>query len=59
MPLGPPRGHGPHHDRFHLHALDAPLHLEAGFLREEIDLALRDHVLARALLLGTYERKRR
>jgi Raf kinase inhibitor-like YbhB/YbcL family protein len=55
----PPRGHGPHHYRFHLHALDQTLNLRRGFSRDEIDAALKGHALGTAMLTGTYERRKR
>jgi hypothetical protein len=55
----PPRGHGPHHYRFHLHALRRPLGLRRGFARADIDAALSDEVISTATLVTLYERKRR
>lgn len=52
----PPRGHGPHHYRFHLHALNRLLQLGHGFARHEMDAALRGAVVATATLTGVYER---
>ena len=52
----PPKGHGPHHYRFTLYALDAPVPLQPGATREEVDAAIRPHVLAEARLVGIYER---
>jgi hypothetical protein len=54
----PPKGHGPHRYRFHLHALSRPLGLEAGFDRRACDAALTGRVLATATLTGRYERAR-
>jgi len=54
----PPRGHGPHRYRFHLHALDAPLGLPDGFTRKAIDRALGGHVLATAALRPSSPRPR-
>lgn len=51
----PIRGHGPHHYRFQLFALDQPVPDDVtdhkGFLA-----AIAGHVLARGALTGTYER---
>lgn len=55
----PPKGHGVHHYRFHLHALDQALGLQEAFSRHDIDGALKTHVLGTATLIGTYERRRR
>jgi len=52
----PPRGHGRHRYRFHLHALSEPLGLQPGFDRRAIDRALHGRVLATAVLTGLYVR---
>jgi Raf kinase inhibitor-like YbhB/YbcL family protein len=52
----PPKGHGVHHYRFHLYALDAEPKLKAGASRAELDAAMKGHVLAEAKLVGTYRR---
>jgi Raf kinase inhibitor-like YbhB/YbcL family protein len=52
----PPRGHGPHRYRFHLHALREPLNLAAGCSRADVDRALEGRVLATTVLVGRYER---
>lgn len=52
----PPRGHGPHHYRFRLHALDHSLATPPGVDRTTLEAALEGHVLAIAELTGTYER---
>ena len=52
----PPRGHGVHHYRFHLYALDAEPKLKSGATRAELDDAMKGHVLAEAKLVGTYRR---
>jgi Raf kinase inhibitor-like YbhB/YbcL family protein len=52
----PPEGHGPHRYFFELYALDTELDLEAGAAREQLEDAMEGHVLARAQLMGTYER---
>jgi phosphatidylethanolamine-binding protein (PEBP) family uncharacterized protein len=48
-------GHGPHHYRFHLFALDAPVpdHVSA---TKALLKQMAGHVLARGMLTGTYER---
>ena len=52
----PPPGHGVHHYRFFLYALDEPLDLAPGLTREQLDTALQGHILAETQLTGTYER---
>jgi Raf kinase inhibitor-like YbhB/YbcL family protein len=52
----PPKGHGVHHYRFHLYALDAEPQLKAGASRAELDAAMQGHVLGEASLVGTYRR---
>jgi hypothetical protein len=53
----PPRGHGAHHYYFKLYALDAELNLPAKATRKHLEDAMGGHVLAKAELIGTYERK--
>jgi Raf kinase inhibitor-like YbhB/YbcL family protein len=53
----PPPGK-PHRYFFRLHALDARLTLAAGASRTELERAIEGHVLARATLMGTYQRQR-
>lgn len=53
----PPPGK-PHHYRFHVYALGAPLGLRAGADRAAFDAALAGKVLDEGLLVGTYQRKR-
>ncbi|MGD0361157.1 MAG: YbhB/YbcL family Raf kinase inhibitor-like protein [Bryobacteraceae bacterium] len=54
----PPKGRGPHRYFFKLCALDvASLGLRAGARRNQIDKALRGHVLAEADYMGRYERR--
>ncbi|HUG42082.1 MAG TPA: YbhB/YbcL family Raf kinase inhibitor-like protein [Longimicrobiales bacterium] len=52
----PPPGHGTHHYRFTLHALDRRIDLDAGATREELERRLKGRVLAEARLVGTYAR---
>jgi Raf kinase inhibitor-like YbhB/YbcL family protein len=54
----PPRGHGPHRYFFRLYALDtAELKAPARAKRNELDRALKGHVLAEAQYMGRYERR--
>lgn len=52
----PPKGHGDHHYRFTLYALDRRLELKPGAGRDALDAAMRDHVLAETRLTGLYAR---
>lgn len=44
---------------FRLYALDAALPLKAGATKQDVERAMRGHVLAETLLMGTYARQRR
>ena len=56
--LCPPVGHGPHRYYFDLYAVSVPtLNLPAGSGREAVELALKDHILSKTLIVGTFERK--
>lgn len=52
----PPEGHGTHHYRFHLYALDQPTAAGPGLTQEQLLAAMKGHILAEAELVGTYER---
>ncbi|MGN6496471.1 MAG: YbhB/YbcL family Raf kinase inhibitor-like protein [Tsuneonella sp.] len=52
----PPTGHGSHDYVFQLFALDLPLALMPGAGRTELFAAMEGHVIAAAVLTGTYER---
>jgi Raf kinase inhibitor-like YbhB/YbcL family protein len=52
----PPKGHGTHHYRFHLYALDQALQLEPGVDKESLLVVMSGHVLDEGVLVGTYER---
>lgn len=52
----PPPGHGTHHYRFTVYALDRHIDLDAGASRDALEAQLEGHVLAQARLVGTYER---
>jgi Raf kinase inhibitor-like YbhB/YbcL family protein len=51
----PPRG-GPHRYFFRLYALDCALNLPPGVNRSDLEAAMADHILAEAMLMGTYQR---
>jgi Raf kinase inhibitor-like YbhB/YbcL family protein len=53
----PPPGHGPHRYFFRLYALDTTVDVPAGSGRDELERAMRDHVLTSAELMGTHERR--
>lgn len=54
-PACPPAGTGLHHYTFELHALDIPLSLTSGAPREELEIAMKEHILAAAQLVGTVQ----
>lgn len=57
LPPDPPRGHGPHRYAVQVFALDAPLTLDAEPGRGALVAAMTGHVVAKGLLIGTYERR--
>jgi Raf kinase inhibitor-like YbhB/YbcL family protein len=52
----PPKGHGTHHYHFKLYALDAPLGLDAGASKREVERAMEGHLLDQVELVGLYRR---
>lgn len=52
----PPPGHGVHHYHFKLYALDTLLTLKSGATKDAVEKAMKNHVLAQAEIVGTYER---
>ena len=56
LPPDPPTGHGPHRYVFQIYALDYEPTLEDGAGRGAVVDSLRGHVLAKASLIGLYER---
>lgn len=52
---GPQPPSGTHRYVFHLYALDTQLDLPAGASREQLDRAIRGHVLEEAQLMGRYQ----
>ncbi|RMF07383.1 MAG: YbhB/YbcL family Raf kinase inhibitor-like protein [Candidatus Neomarinimicrobiota bacterium] len=53
----PPPGHGTHHYYFTLFALDVDtLHLDSGARLPDLQALMEGHILAKATLMGTYER---
>ncbi|HEX3893292.1 MAG TPA: YbhB/YbcL family Raf kinase inhibitor-like protein [Terracidiphilus sp.] len=51
-----PGGHRAHHYSFTLFALDSVLNLAPGATRAQLDEAMKGHVLARGVLVGSYSR---
>jgi phosphatidylethanolamine-binding protein (PEBP) family uncharacterized protein len=49
----PPPGHGVHHYRYHLYALDAPVDLAQVGALHNLPAALGGHVLAHGMVIGT------
>ncbi|RYC31126.1 YbhB/YbcL family Raf kinase inhibitor-like protein [Lichenibacterium minor] len=56
LPPDPPTGHGPHRYAVQVFALDAALSLDAEPGRGALVEAMQGHVMAKGLLIGTYER---
>jgi hypothetical protein len=54
----PPPGHGPHRYFFTVYAVDVPSLPVSGETRQDLEKALETHTLARAQLMGQYERSR-
>ncbi len=57
LPPDPPSGHGPHRYAFQVFALDRQPTLDPEPGRSAFVAALKGHVLARGILIGTYERR--
>jgi Raf kinase inhibitor-like YbhB/YbcL family protein len=56
LPCDPPTGHGPHRYAFQLFALDQRLDFDSPPGRSALLKAMKGHVLAKGVLIGTYER---
>jgi Raf kinase inhibitor-like YbhB/YbcL family protein len=56
---GPQPPSGTHRYFFHFYALDAALDLRPGVRREELDKAMKGHVLEEAKLMGRFESRKR
>ncbi len=52
----PPKGHGVHHYRFTLYALDKALDLHDGLDKAGLQKAIKGHIVAEGRLVGTYQR---
>ena len=53
----PPPGHGVHHYHFKVYALDTPLNVKPCLEKEQLEAAMKSHILAEGELIGTYERR--
>ena len=56
LPPDPPPGHGPHRYCVQVFALDKAPELSGTPIRTQVARAMKGHVIARGLLVGTYER---
>ena len=56
LPPDPPPGHGPHRYCVQVFALDKVPELSGTPIRTQVAHAMKGHVIARGLLVGTYER---
>jgi Raf kinase inhibitor-like YbhB/YbcL family protein len=56
LPPDPPSGHGPHRYAFQVFAVDRALELKDEPGRGALVEAMKGHVLAKGVLIGTYER---
>jgi Raf kinase inhibitor-like YbhB/YbcL family protein len=52
----PPLGHGWHHYRFTLYALDAPIKIQEPVHGDELAAAMKGHIIGEGKLVGTYRR---
>ncbi len=57
LPPDPPTGHGPHRYLFQVYALNRHLGLDGAPGRGALLEAMHGHVLAKGVLVGTYERR--
>lgn len=52
----PPPGHGIHRYHFKVYALDSEINIPEGVSKEEVEIAIKPHILDQAELIGTYKR---
>lgn len=52
----PPKGHGPHEYLFKVYALDTKLDLPEGSTKQELEEAMKEHIIEKAETSGIYER---
>jgi len=50
----PPQGTGTHRYMFDFYALDTTVNLPSGSSREQLESAMKDHIIEKAVLLGTF-----
>lgn len=55
---GPCPPSGTHHYHFRVYALDCSLSLKAGASRDDVDAAMKDHILAQGEIIGLYKREK-
>lgn len=53
----PPRGHGIHHYHFKIYALDTFLDLQPGSKKEDLEKAMKGHIVGFGELVGIFERR--
>jgi Raf kinase inhibitor-like YbhB/YbcL family protein len=53
----PPPGNGDHHYHFEIYALDRPVELKDGAIRDDLLKAMEGHILDRGELVGIYRRR--
>lgn len=56
LPPDPPPGHGPHRYVFQVYAVDQTLDLRGAPIRTQVVNAMKDHIIGKGRLIGTYER---
>jgi Raf kinase inhibitor-like YbhB/YbcL family protein len=52
----PPQGHGVHHYRFHVYALDLPLEVPEGLDKKALMTAMMGRVIGDGVIVGSYRR---
>lgn len=57
LPPDPPSGHGIHHYAFQLFALDTPARFELAPGRDPLLEILKEHAIAKGMLVGTFARR--
>lgn len=55
---GPCPPGGIHHYHFRIYALDCSLSLKAGATRDDVDAAMKNHILAQGEIIGLYKREK-
>lgn len=52
----PPHGHGIHHYRFKVYALDSTLNLKVGSSKKALERAMKGHIINQSEIVGLYRR---